>query len=171
MVFVNTDLDGMLEQVDLIDIFFDEAWVPFDHPERHMRIMRPGGWYLGPNPTFSFEMISGVTKPKTQHVYALETAVSLAIENALMRGHKGDNLLPLSVQVYAGKKGPVVRVEDSGPGFPFKEYIAMREEGDFSYRQGKGRGLSQFSMPSFQVSFENGGNVVNIMSLYEEFDE
>ncbi len=88
-------------------------------------------------------------------------AVEAAFHNSILYGNKKDMELPLKVKCFKGLKGVVIRIEDSGEGFDFKETQRKWKKGDKYYQNG-GNGWKFFNRPSVQVSFEGKGNIINI---------
>jgi hypothetical protein len=171
MVFVDKNIYDMLNELGRPKLIFDETWVPRDHPGRHSithtRVShRPS---LFTDRDFSKGIIDLVEPdPKSNYFKIMELALAHAFENALTRGHEMKNNLPVSVELYIGDRGAMVRVEDSGRGFLSEEYIRKWKEGDRSYVNGLGQGFNHFGRNGLQVSFEAEGRAVNIMGLYDE---
>jgi len=119
----------------------------------------------------------------------LFTMVGLALENALTRGHEmfyalskkeSDDLikglselpskcftnidLPISIKIFSGEEGYIVRVRDSGKGFSYQECIQKKRNGEH-YGKTFGTGLRVMDEPGIEISYEGTGSVINIMIL------
>ncbi len=100
----------------------------------------------------------------------------LALDNAFYRGNLEVEIYPITVKVFTGRMGLVIRIRDCGGGFDFK---AVQE--DFlqkkRYYQGSGAGFRAYNNNVASVSFEGNGSVINLMykfgglKLREQIDE
>lgn len=93
--------------------------------------------------------------------------VALAFENAFLHGSRQVLYLPISIKTFRGEKGCVVRFQDSGKGFDIEDKLRRLRRGSEDFFIGGGAGLWHYDNDSVEVSFENKGNVVNIMKRYE----
>ena len=81
--------------------------------------------------------------------------------NAIGHGNKYDASLIYSTKVLLGKKGWILRIRDSGPGFDYETTLKTEE-----YKN-CGSGLKTLkASPGIEFNYENGGNTLNIMRLY-----
>ncbi len=166
MTFINKTIDRMLEEIACREFPFFAYWSPVEEPARQNRRESWGMPYLNIEPSFTTELFSHI--PPESGVLPdqlLAGAVELAIENSLTRGHLCEEQYHLSVKLFSGSGGIVIRIVDSGEGFPFKQYIRERHRGDMSHVQGQGTGGIILSYPVFEVAYEGKGNIVNIMAL------
>lgn len=106
------------------------------------------------------------------------------VENAFYHGNQNNPTLPVSVKVFEGSEGFVVRVRDSGIGFDVKEVCGtvrrlgkkrslpyspiMILKGRDKYYRRRGGGLMAGYLDSAQISFENNGTTANMMLLFED---
>ncbi len=166
-MFVNKFLDQMLDETEALGIAYEETWRPIDQSLRHPKINDIWfGEVYGTSRLYTGQVMSNVTQDGI-YLETMDLALHLAIENAIHRAHSKDLTLPISIILYAGVTGSVLRIKDSGPGFPYEEYIQKHSAGDTSYKSGNGTGFNCFSGPDIEVSFENSGSSVNIMGMFD----
>jgi len=126
----------------------------------------------------------------TERYELFRAAVDLALENAFTRGHgmffslskqeskerrrKGifpsycfvDTYLPISLKIFSGENGSIVRIRDSGEGFLYQDKIAKMEKGERYFSPfTHGKGMYTMNEPGIQVAYEGAGNIINIMLL------
>lgn len=105
--------------------------------------------------------------------------VGLSLENAFSHGNQNNPELPVYLNAYDGADGLVVRIKDSGKGFDFrrktstiKRLFKKDPEFDHHLQQIKygdrffkrlGSGFRLYFFTKDEVSFEEPGNVVNLM--------
>jgi len=80
-----------------------------------------------------------------------------------MRGNEMQIDLSISVKVFSGKLGHIIRILDSENGFDYKTKIKQMRSGDLSYRQRNGLGLKYLDRIGFNASYEDRGRVINII--------
>lgn len=92
--------------------------------------------------------------------------ISLALENAYVHAHNFERR-ELSLKVFSGEKGNVVRLRDSGKGFDWKNTVEQLRSGS-RYFQNLGSGFEVFDKSPYEVSFEGRGNTINMMIAQTE---
>ena len=95
--------------------------------------------------------------------FYIADAIELALENAFSRGNCLDTHLPVSVKVFSGRKGHVIRIRDSGMGFNYRKKIKQMRSKEYGYAKNFGQGLLALDEPGFEASYENRGSTLNIM--------
>lgn len=98
---------------------------------------------------------------------AVWESVSLAVENAFLRGNQASQTLDVIVRVYKGITGQVVQVIDHGSGFDYKRLVNRVHAGE-KYQTGTGKGLRVINDAPVVAGFEGAGNIMNIAILYEK---
>lgn len=96
-------------------------------------------------------------------------AVSLAVENAFLRGNRGSDSLEVIVRVYQGSIGEVLQVIDEGEGFDYKSVVKRIMSGA-GYAKGGGKGLRDIHGAPVHAGYEGKGNVMNIAILYQNLE-
>ena len=158
MVLVNKSLDSMLDKIKCTELtsfdFFNlDEILPGEFSGNPLIYLfgSSGYWVelmkeLGPN---FYQNLNG--------------PIGHALENAFLRGNEKKRYLPVSLKVFSGRRGKVVRIRDSGQGFDFNRKINLMRAGNQNYFNGKGRGLRTMDKPGALVSYEGNGNTINIM--------
>ena len=114
-----------------------------------------------------YELILEQGKPYANHLFRSGRIVGLGLENAYAHGNKGDESLPISIKVFEGIKGLVVRIRDSGEGFDFKK-TQKKFENEEKYYNGFGGGFKRYNQKEYLVSFENKGTTINILYFFNQ---
>lgn len=82
------------------------------------------------------------------------------IYNSICHGNNFNINLAVTVKIFDGKNGYVIRIEDKGKGFDVDTTLRKR-----LYERG-GVGLSDLKMSPFYWSYENNGSVLNLLKIY-----
>jgi len=95
-------------------------------------------------------------------------AVSLAIENCIVRGNKEIPYCLVSIKIFSGKKFNIIRLRDSGlrdnyENFDFQMIIEKMKLGDFSYKKGYGEGIKGIDASTVFANYEGDGSIINLM--------
>jgi hypothetical protein len=153
MTFLDKSLENMMNEIEFT------KWIYFDYhaPEKYWSVV--DGTYLTRWAKEILEIVPSQIYEKENKDDETEMFIALALENSLLRGHKNDLSQPISVKVFEGEKGYVVRIRDGGKGFPFKQYIKEKNQ----HIEGNGQGLSTGRIIEHEVSYEGDGSIVNIM--------
>jgi anti-sigma regulatory factor (Ser/Thr protein kinase) len=166
MVLINATLEQMLEEIKSAELFREDRIVPSQlegtKTRAHARFLE--------NSTYAHEVLLPISKAEeefddepTPWPTRLYLAIHAAIENAMMRGNGDDISLPIFIKYFVGQEGIVVQIKDSGPGFDF-EAIQQKYLSRSPFAQGGGIGFRSYNgIPNLSVSFENGGNTINLM--------
>lgn len=93
-------------------------------------------------------------------------SISLAIENAFLRGNKASRDLDVIIRVYKGTIGEVVEIIDQGEGFNYRELVGKVLAGE-KYETGTGKGLRIIKDAPVVAGYEGAGSIMNIAVLYE----
>jgi anti-sigma regulatory factor (Ser/Thr protein kinase) len=89
-------------------------------------------------------------------------AVLLAMENSFTHGHQLQEYLPISLKLFAGNNGCVVRICDSGAGFDYPEMYRRVRDGERILKTRGGMGTAIFLFRGFEISYEGKGNIFNL---------
>lgn len=158
MVFVDESLDEMLKKIKCKRLVRDEILIPNKKPEFFYPSDEDPDMIM-----ISDEFIEGLGEFAKRYNFEIFELFS----NSINRGNNYNGNLPIITKVFGGTKssrGSVLRIEDTGKGFPFKEYIKSFENGE-SIHQGQGLGLMRnLVVPNLYVSYEGAGNIVNVRS-------
>ncbi len=88
-------------------------------------------------------------------------AILGAIGNALKRGNRGNPNKSLGIEKYVGKYGVVVRVQDTGDGFDYREIDRKCNAGERYFERG-GKGWRAYLKPNVLVAFAQEGKEINL---------
>jgi anti-sigma regulatory factor (Ser/Thr protein kinase) len=129
-------------------------------------VTRNGEEYLRESPVYhdSFFQSLGISKRFHTKIW---DAISLAFENAFLRGNMGDPKKAIIIRVYEGLEGKVVQVEDLGKGFDYHSAIKNLRQG-VDYATGSGRGLRALKDANLLAGYEGKGNIINIVVLNKD---
>lgn len=204
MVLSDLSLEQMMEKIEFIEftrfdyiipteyqgcsLFKMKPPVEFNRPPLNLSEIPPNSdlWmhfteekYSGPLEIISrYNELSGRTGKRQ----AGEGIICKILENAFYHGNQNNPLLPVSVKVFEGKKGMIIRVRDSGIGFDFKKVIdtvhaAAEKDPWFGYKsewkkeekyfKRAGEGFRGYHFHLGTISFENNGTIVNLMLLFD----
>lgn len=95
----------------------------------------------------------------------LHSCVEHAFSNAIKHGNKSNMELPLEVIIYSGEKGSALQIKDSGEGFNYlRQYIQTKNKD----HDGKGTLLFDLNFSNIVISYENPGNVLDLMYKFPE---
>lgn len=158
MVFVNESLEEMLKKIKCKRIARKEVLIPredsliFYPSKRDSNMIMIAEEYI--------IELGEFTRRNFSVIFELYS-------NALNRGNNSDWNLPVTTTLFGGtpsSRGTVLRIEDSGPGFPFKEIIKKWGTGEFVGKN-NGNGMDYCGCyPNIYVSYEGKGNIVNVRS-------
>lgn len=164
MTLVSKSLDEMLDEINATACTYFDYWRPIEHPERHRTREELHG-YVDILDSYVDEILKTLS-PETgvSSDNLLATVLVQAFENALTRGNQRNLCAPISFKIFEGSAGVVFRIQDNGAGFDYAALLARRRQGDRSYIQGSGLGLTVMEYPQYEVAFEGKGNIVNIMA-------
>lgn len=158
MTFVNKTLDVMLEEIKFEQITRDDTLIPEDNPiefVHHLGILCPDDRYI-------YALLNEVAGEESKVTADYYGAIAFALENAFTRGNQGRWNLPVTLRVYSGQEGHVVRIADNGKGFNYRKKINQLRAGE-SYTVGNGYGMERLDGIDFEVSYEKRGSIINIM--------
>ena len=162
MVLIAKSLEEMMEEIGDAKFSYYEIFNPEKDSRNFKERTYAGNPYVNVRNEFIDLLMNELNLHRTSR-WEAGSAVALALENSLTRGHNCDTSLPVSVKVFTGDYGSVVRIRDSGPGFDFLGHIRERTEGKY-YGTGRGSGILFFDHCSPQVSYEGNGSIVNILA-------
>ena len=94
-------------------------------------------------------------------------AIGLALENAFIRGNENLSYKIVSVKIFEGIKGRIVRIRDSGEGFDYRKKIRELECCE-RYFVNIGNGLEALRHSKWLCSYEMDGSILNICILNEK---
>ena len=161
MVLIAKSLEEMTEEIGDPRFSYYEIFTPEKDIENFEERTYAGNPYVNVKNGFIDRLMDELNLHRTSR-WEAGSAVALALENALTRGHLCDNSLSVSVKVITGDYGSVIRIRDSGPGFDFLGHIRERIEGKY-YGTGRGSGILFFDHCGPQISYEGNGSIVNIL--------
>ncbi len=155
----------MLEEIQDGQCILFDYWQPQEYPHRHhSRTENYTLKYLDISKSYLTEIITKI--PPTAGVIPdnlMYTVLTQAFENALTRGNHTDSSQYLSLKIFSGSQGCIFRIRDSGNGFPYRAFIELLHQNNFSYRHGFGTGLIVMDFPQYEVAYERNGSIINIM--------
>jgi len=127
-----------------------------------------GEIYQRESPEYHDALFVSLNISKSRHFLIWES-ISLALENAFLRGNKADPNQPVIVRVYEGLDGRVIQIIDSGEGFDYKGLIKQWKAGG-KYAIGSGKGWRQLQAAQVLAGYEGSGNIINIVVLYKDLE-
>lgn len=90
-----------------------------------------------------------------------ECLINEMMGNGAFWGNNGDAYLALTVKVFVGEKGWIVRIRDSGTGFSVNDVV---HNGIY---QGGGKGLALLrNLSELEFNYEDQGSTLNIQGKY-----
>jgi len=128
-------------------------------PEEDMELFKGCRDYLLPRRSF-YESIAKQVDSKD---YLFGSVVQDVLHNAIERGNNFSRELPFLVEIYSGERGRILSVEDCGDGFNPSEVIHKMNSGE-KYFKYQGRGMKLLSSTDKEVSWNEKGNIIYIMS-------
>jgi hypothetical protein len=151
-------IDEMLEAIGFTHLGLFEVLVPSQQPEL-FRVFNDAFSQGIPVPTMAY--IDRVI----QKTGLAKFVINEIFLNAFDHGNHGIPYLPVSVKIFEGTRGNVLRVVDSGEGFDYQGIIRnMRAEQEYPHKRA-GWGMGAFyCYPEFLVSFEGKGNIINVQN-------
>lgn len=157
MVLKYKPLDSMLETIKYDKIISLDSFSLDD--------FFPGSTKVAMKYFFSSDGYWGELMTKLEQGFhqSMDESIGHSLENAFLRGNEGVGYLPVSLTLFSGRKGKIVRIRDNGKGFDFKRKINQMRSGETDYYYGKGRGLKVMDRSWSVVSYESNGSIVNIM--------
>jgi hypothetical protein len=161
MVLIAKSLEEMTQEIGNPQFSYYGIFTPEKDVENFEERTYAGNPYVNVRKSFIDALMDELNLHKTSK-WEAGSAVALALENSLTRGHLCDDFLPVSIKVFTGDYGSVIRIRDSGPGFDFLGHIRERTEGKY-YGTGRGTGILFFDHCGPQVSYEGDGSIVNIL--------
>jgi hypothetical protein len=154
MVFVDKSFVDMLTEIEFRRRVRHDILIPDERPDVFVPAPEDRSMTL-----VSREYIKTLGEFAARNFYALW---ELYI-NAQHKGNKSNPNLPIVTKLFEGSKGTVIRIEDSGEGFPYKDFISAMRSGNPIF-EGEGKGLRYNERSKDLVSYEGDGNIVNVMS-------
>ena len=101
------------------------------------------------------------------HLVGAGGLLSEALSNAYCHAHRRDPALPITIRGLTGRRGVLIRVEDSGPGFDVEGAMRRRAAGR-RYFQVAGSGMRRMAESElFQVFYDPAGSAVNLLHIVE----
>ena len=112
-----------IESIGSFRVLLDEAFIPVSSAPFPNSTYRPEYEWL-----FGYERkLAKIVSPWMDHLrYELigeKGILGEALSNAFSHGHGKDPSLPITVCIYQGERGLLIRVADSGPGFDVKAVV------------------------------------------------
>ena len=159
MALIEKKVKQMLKEVGRPKMIRHDILSPKDNPDIFTEVLLGHGLpFFRPSSTY-VQSISDLTKIP----YRIINEVFL---NAFGRGNRGQADLPVSVRVFEGRKGRILRIRDSGAGFDYKGALNRKKNGEVYY-QNSGFGLNLLDESSeVQASYEGDGSVINLHVKY-----
>lgn len=165
-MLIHIPLERGLDIIDQPRIILEEAMIPKECKNPNSPYKPEYEWL------FMYERrLAGVIEPWTAHLrnklIGEKGILCEALSNAFCHGHKKDPLVPIDVCVYLGKKGLIVRIKDTGPGFNLSQVKEQFAKGK-TYFHMAGNGLRQMiESPDFHIFFTDQGTGFNLMYLFD----
>jgi len=157
-MIVSKTFDEMLEEIEFKRWIRYDFLVPEDSPEifNKVRVGR-GLTFSIPNHRYITE-ITGIMRIRSSTVYEL-------FYNAFGRGNLGQSDLPVSVKIFDGEKGKILRIRDSGEGFDLDD-IMTKIQNNERYFRNAGGGFNLFTNDkSYNIAYEGDNNIVNLQVM------
>ena len=154
MVFVEKSLVDMVTEIEFRRMAREDILIPNERPDVFVPDSEDSNQTI-----VSEEYIKSLGEFAARNFYALW---ELYI-NAQHRGNKSNPDLPIITKVFEGSRGTVMRIEDCGEGFDYKDFIVKMRLG-VRFFEGEGKGLRYSDRSKDLVSYEGDGNIVNVMS-------
>ncbi len=160
MPIVKKSLEEMLDEIGFESFARYDFLVPL---EMHWKVLFTFDDYLGELSrflnTFSIEITDGTGRGDG------DCPTAAALSNAYSHGNKEQDEYAITVKVFTGKRGAVIRIRDSGEGFDFEETARKFESGE-RYFYYAGGGFRTYATAVAEVAFERKGSTVNLMYLF-----
>jgi hypothetical protein len=162
MTIVKKSFEKMLEEIDF------KSWVRYDiiSPSSHPELFRKVELF-----DESLKVRSKFRIPNEKYQRSIRTERRIDYEllneifyNCFGHGNNEEYWQPVSIKVFEGTKGCVMRIRDSGVGFDYEK--ALQQE----YRPGRGCGVYHYQKNYYEISFEGNGSILNVKTLPEIFN-
>ena len=167
MPIVSKSLVELLQEIEGSKCIFQETISPDSNPDLFVDLATTdGGSTRIPDCQYRDKLMQIITPFYKPHRFKwvtppdYEPCLLEAVTNAFERGKP-----PVTFQIFTGKKGHVLRIEDSGEGFDYQSKIAEMKSGSEEFYQRSGGGFKTFERKPYQVSYEIKGNVFNLQIL------
>ena len=170
MPIVNKSLTELLQEIEGTSCIFQETISPDSNPKLFVDLATtdrgstriPDCQYRDKlmqiiSPTYKPQRFKFVTPP------GYEPCLLEALTNAFERGKS-----PVTIKIFRGQRGHVLRLEDSGEGFNYEKCVAEMRSGGEKFYQRNGGGFKKFERRPYQISYEGRGNIFNMQILKEQ---
>ena len=160
-----------IESIGPFRILLDEVFTPGASEPFPNSTYRPEYEWL-----FGYERkLAKIVSPWLEHLrYELigeKGILGEALSNAFSHGHGKDPALPISVRIYQGEKGLLIRVTDSGPGFNVKAVVKDYHRGR-AYFHLAGNGIRQMiSSHWFEIFYTARGASFHLLYRFSQEDK
>ena len=167
MTIVSKSLTELLQEIEGQECIFEDTLNPEESPDTFVDVSAIGGGSVRiPNGEDRGELMKKISpefKP-TGYTWvappSYDSCLTEMLINAFERGKP-----PVTIKLFRGQKGHVLRLEDSGEGFNHEELVAEMRAGSEEFYQRNGGGLRTFDRKPYQISYEGNGNVINMQIL------
>ncbi len=88
-----------------------------------------------------------------------------ALSNAFSHGHKKNPVTPITIRVYKGRMGLLIRIKDRGEGFNIKTVFQKYSSGK-AYYHTAGNGFKNMADSPFDIFFTDNGSAFNLLYLF-----
>ncbi len=161
MVVVKQTFEELLAEIRFKTFARYDLLVPNQQPE----LFRDGNFKEGVIKVPTLQYLNSLADVLGT-VFSLDVGIGIGelLNNAFRHGNRGDPILSVSVKVFQGSRGYILRIRDSGTGFNFEEVLEKKRSGEKHYVT-IGGGFSFCEMPYNKVAFEGLGNIVNVQLI------
>ena len=162
-MLVNKTFEDMLEDIEFKDWTNYSMTTPKENP--NLFFCTRGNHFVISEKYLDYILNSIWENYRTKYTGQMRdvrTILDEATLNAIGHGNKNQTDLPVSIKIFKGNKGYVVRIRDSGKGFDFENTLLKLRKGE-KYFKGSGCGFCLFYDSRYcNVSYEGNGSIVNI---------
>ena len=164
-MLTNISLSQGFEKIGRPTLVMDEIIIPAESRSNSNSPYRPEYEWL-----FVYERkIAKFLSPWLEHLrfelIGEKGVLCEALSNAFCHGHHKNPAQPITVCIYLGQKGLIVRIMDNGEGFNIKSIIDNYSKGKNYYHM-SGNGIRQMiRTPSFEIFYTDQGKSFNLLYL------
>ncbi len=165
MTLVNKTLSEMLDEIEYRGLMRYDILIPEENPELFQEVSLVKGAHLQsvqiPNEEY-LDTLCSLMCPDKAIIDDFRLALRETFYNSFEYGNRLDGSLPISVKIFDGVNGAVLRIRDSGDGFDFRERVENTGEKPKYFGN---KGFWNFAKESYSVSFEGDGSILNLEVL------
>jgi hypothetical protein len=167
MAIVNKPLTELLREIEGEECIFEDVLNPEQNPDTFVDVSAIGGGSVRiPSGEYRGELMKRISPEYKPTGYTwvappgYDSCLTEMLINAFERGKP-----PVTIKLFKGQKGHVLRIKDSGEGFAHEALVAEMRAGSEDFYQRNGGGLRTFERKPYQISYESNGNIINMQIL------